>query len=325
MTDRRTRDAATAPPGGAPLGGALLGGSRLSEARLSEEFVAGGARLRVDVLGGPARDHVLDDMSFLNYRLAEVGIAPRVELPEPDIVWAHDGGKGIAYDGHRMTFTGDWPAGPIQKVIVTMLALRMESIGLHPFHASAVRYRGRTVLFLGGESNHGKSMGQIEACRRGAQLVSTETTVIDERGWAVLGSKQPFIKRRTEGTERADKSGGAGPEAGVQKFFGGLPDWAILAEPTNVDVVLVPAIDGNYEPSLAEMIPFERQFQTFHSVQNYFLLNELLAPGLPMPDVDTEARRLARAAFVERFTSRPYYFVRAANPQVLLDEVDRIL
>ena len=46
------------------------------------------------------------------------------------------------------------------------------------------------------------------------------------------------------------------------------------------------------------MIPFERQFQTLHSLQNYFLLNELLAPGLPMPIVDTEALRRARAAFV---------------------------
>ena len=44
-----------------------------------------------------------------------------------------------------------------------------------------------------------------------------------------------------------------------------------------------------------------------------------------MPIVDTEARRAARAAFVERFSERPYYFVRAATPQVLLDEVDRVL
>ena len=98
-----------------------------------------------------------------------------------------------------------------------MLALRMEAVGLHPFHASAVRYRGRTVMFLGGESNHGKSMGQIEACRRGALLVSTETTVIDEDGRAVMGSKSAFLKKRTEGTERADK---AAPERGVEKFFG---------------------------------------------------------------------------------------------------------
>lgn len=296
-----------------------------SRLQLSEEMSAGGARLRIDVLGGAPRDHVLEDMNFMNYRLADVRISPEVSVPEPDIVWDQDGEKDISYDGRRVTFSGAWPAGPIQKVIVTMLALRMEATGLHPFHASAVRYRDRTVLFLGGESNHGKSMGQIEACRRGALLVSTETTVIDEDGVAVLGSKQPFIKKRTEGTERADKSGGAGPEAGVEKFFGGLPSWSILADPTPVDVVVVPAIDGNYTPSLAEMIPFERQFQTFHSVQNYFLLNELLAPGYTMPIVDTEPLRRARADFVRRFTDRPYFFVRAATPQVLMDEVDRVL
>jgi hypothetical protein len=245
-----------------------------------------------------------------------------VTLAEPDIVWHPDTEKGIAYDGRTMTFTGPWPAGPIQKVIVTMLALRMEPLGLHPFHASAVRYRNRTVLFLGGESNHGKSMGQIEACRRGATLVSTETTVIDEDGVAVMGSKSPFLKKRTEGTERADK---AAPERGVEKFFDGMPTWEIHAEPTRVDVVVVPAIDGNFDPSCAEMIPFERQFQTFHSVQNYFLTNELLAPGFPMPVVDTDERRASRARFVERFADRPYYFVRAATPQVLLDEVDRVL
>jgi hypothetical protein len=207
-------------------------------------------------------------------------------------------------------------------VIVTMLALRMEAVGLHPFHASAVRYRDRTILFLGGESNHGKSMGQIEACRRGATLVSTETTVIDEDGVAVMGSKSPFLKKRTEGTERADK---AAPERGVEKFFDGMPTWEIHPEPTNVDVVVVPAIDGNFDPSCAPMIPFERQFQTFHSLQNYFLTNELLAPGFPMPVVDTDELRAARAAFVGRFAERPYWFVRAATPQVLLDEVDRVL
>jgi hypothetical protein len=290
--------------------------------QLSEEFVAGSARLRVDVLGGDPIEHVLDDMNFLNYRLADVRIAPTVTLGQPDISWDRDGERGIAYDGHRMTFTGPWPAGPIQKVIVTMLALRMEAAGLHPFHASAVRYRGRTVLFLGGESNHGKSMGQIEACRRGALLVSTETTVIDEDGRAVLGSRQPFLKRRTEGTERADK---AAPEAGVARFFGDMPSWDVFTEPSNVDVVVVPAIDGNFEPSLAEMIPFERQFQTLHSLQNYLLLNELLAPGFAMPLVDTDALRAARVAFVRRFAERPYYFVRAATPQVLLDEVDRVV
>ena len=288
----------------------------------SEEFSAGPARLRVDVMGSQPVEHLLDDMSFLNYRLAEVRVSDEVTLTQPDIVWNQDAEKGIAYDGRRMTFNGLWPAGPIQKVVVTMLALRMEAVGLHPFHASAVRYRDKTVLFLGGESNHGKSMGQIEACRRGALLVSTETTVIDEDGVAVVGSKSPFLRKRTEGTERADK---AAPERGVEKFFDAMPTWEIYADPTNVDVVIVPAIDGNFDASMVEMIPFERQFQTFHSVQNYFLANELLAPGHPMPVVDTDALRAARAVFVGRFAERPYFFVRAATPQVLLDEVDRVL
>ncbi len=290
--------------------------------RLSEEMSAGSARLRVDVLGGEPREHVLDDMNFLNYRLADVRLEPGVTLPAADIVWQADGAKNVSYDGRRMTFTGPWPAGPLQKVIVALLALRMEEKGLHPFHASATRYRGRTVMFLGGESNHGKSMGQIEACRRGGLLVSTETTVVDEDGCAVVGSKAPFIKKRTEGTERADK---AAPERGVEKFFGGMPTWEIFPEPSDVDVVIVPAIDGNFDATLAGMIQFERQFQALHSLQNYFLLNELLAPGFVMPIVDAEPLRRKRAAFLSRFCERPFYFVRAATPQALMDEVDRVL
>jgi hypothetical protein len=290
--------------------------------QLTEEMVAGPARIRVDVLGGAPREHVLDDLSFLTYRLADVHIATEVTRPEADIVWHQDGDLSVAYDGTRLTFTGQWPAGPIQKAIVTILALRLEAAGLHPFHASAVRYRDRTILFLSGESNHGKSMGQIEACRRGALLVSTETTVIDDAGTAVMGSKEPFLKRRTQGTERADK---AAPEAKVAKFFGEMPTWQIHDEPTTVDVVVLPTIDGNLAPSLVDLIPFEREFQTLHSLQNYLLLNELLAPGIPMPLVDTDDLRRARAAFVHRFCDRPYYFVRAASPQVLLDEVDRVI
>jgi hypothetical protein len=293
--------------------------------QLSEEFSAETAHLRVDVYGTESREHVLDDLNFLNYRLADVRISPKVTLDQPDIVWRQGGEKSISYDGHTMKLDGPWPAGPIQKVIVAMLALRMEAAGLHPFHASAVRYRGKTIVFLGGADNHGKSMGQIEACRRGGMLISTETTVIDETGRAVKGSKEPFIKKRTEGTERADKSDQAAPEAGVKLFFGELPKWDIYTEPSNVDIVIVPAIDGNFSPGLAEMIPFERQFQSLHSVQNYFLLNELLAADWPMPIVDTDSLRRARAKWLKTFCDRPFYFVRAANPRVLLDEVDQIL
>ena len=137
------------------------------------------------------------------------------------------------------------------------------------------------------------------------------------------GSKSVFLKRRTEGTERVDK---AAPEAGVAKFFGAMPEWDVFTgAPAGIDVVIVPAIDGNFATSVVEMGPFERQFQTLHSLQNYFLLNELLAPGFPIPIVDTHERRKRRAAFVASFCERPYYFVRAATPQLLMDEVDRVL
>lgn len=291
-------------------------------ARLSEEMSAGPARIRIDVKGSEVPEHTLENMDFLNYRLADVRLEPEVTLEEPDLIWERDGPMTVSWDGRAMRFGGDWAAGPLQKAIVTMLALRMEARGLHPFHSSAVRYQDKTVLFLGGESNHGKSMCQIEACRRGGQLISTETTVIDERGTAVMGSKTLFIRSRSAGTERADK---AAPDRGAEKFFGEMPTWDDYEGPSNVDVVIVPAIDGNFDPSSVEMIQFEKQFQTLHSLQNYFLLNELLAPGLPMPIVDAEELRSKRADFVERFCERPFFFIRAATPQVVLAETDRFL
>jgi len=296
----------------------------LSNPLLSEQMVCGPARIRIDVLGGEPRERVLEDMNFMNYRLADVEIADRVSLPRADIVWQVEGDKSVTYDSTEsvVTFAGPWEEGPIQKTIVALLALRLEAKGWHPFHASAVRYKGKTILFLGGESNHGKSMGQLEANRRGAQLVSTETTVIDDRGVAQMGSKDVYLKKRAKGTERADK---AAPNVGVAKFFGEMPTWDVYPQPSNVDVVIVPAIDGNFDPGVNEMIPFERQFQTLHSLQNYFLLNELLAPGLPMPLLDNEPLRHARAQFVERFSQRPYFFIRAANPQVLMDEVEKVI
>lgn len=292
-------------------------------ATLTEEMSAGSARIRVDVVGSEVPEHVLDNMDFLNYRLAAVQLEPDAMISEPDLIWDRDAAaKSVTWDGRTMRFNGDWAEGPIQKAIVTVLALRMEAEGLHPFHSSAVRYEDKTVLFLGGESNHGKSMCQIEACRRGGKLVSTETTVIDETGTVVMGSKTVFIKSRAKGTERADK---AAPNRGVEIFFGEMPTWEDYDQPSKVDVVIVPAIDGNFDPSSVEMGDFEKQFQTLHSLQNYFLTNELLAPGWPMPLTDTLELRKARAAYVDEFCDRPFFFIRAATPQVLMDEVDKVI
>lgn len=290
----------------------------------TEEMTAGPARIRIDVIGGEPREHVLEDMNFMNYRLADVHLSEGATLPRADILWRADGAKSVAYDHGEsvMTFTGPWEDGPIQKVIVAMLALRLEAKGWHPFHASAVRYRDKNILFLGGESNHGKSMGQLEANRRGGLLVSTETTVIDDGGVVRMGSQDVYLKKRAKGTERADK---AAPNVGVAKFFGEMPTWETHHDPAPVDIVILPAIDGNFDPSTVEMGPFERQFQTLHALQNYFLLNELLAPRWPMPLVDSEDLRRRRAEFVERFSDRPYFFIRAANPQVLMDEVEKVL
>jgi hypothetical protein len=292
-------------------------------AQLSEQMSAGPARIRVDVIGHEVPEHVLENMDFLNYRLADVRRDAEVTLGAPDLVWDRDATtKSVRYDGHMMRFEGDWAAGPLQKSLVALLTLRMEDHGLHPFHSSAVLYRDKAVLFLGGESNHGKSMSQIEACRRGGKLISTETTVINDSGIAVAGSKTVFLKSRAKGTERADK---ASPEAGAAKFFGEMPVMEEHLEPANIDIVIVPSIDGNYPPGTVEMIPFERQFQTLHSLLNYLHLTELLAPGWPMPLLDTDELRLRRAAFLESFCTRPYFLIRAATPQVLMDEADRVI
>lgn len=291
--------------------------------QLSQEMSVGPARIRVDVFGREPLDGALADRTFLDYRLASVDISSEVTKPSPDIVWDRDPRtKAICYADRVMRLEGEWYQGELQKVVVAVLALAMEAEGLHPFHSSAVRMGDKTVMFLGGESNHGKSMCQIDACRRGGSLVATETTVTDERGWAVMGSKSVFLKKRAKGTERADK---ASPERGVEIFFGDMPPIEEHEGISDVDLVIVPAIDGNFTTSVAEMIPFERQFQTFHSLQNYFLLNELLAPGLPMPLMDTTELRSARASFVERFATRPYYFIRAPRPQELVDEVEKVL
>ena len=45
-----------------------------------------------------------------------------------------------------------------------------------------------------------------------------------------------------------------------------------------------------------------------------------------MPLTDTEALRKARAEFTESFCApRSFYMIRAANPQALMDEVDKVI
>jgi hypothetical protein len=177
-------------------------------------------------------------------------------------------------------------------------------------------------MFLGGESNHGKTMSQIEGCRRGGLLVSTETTVTDERGWAMMGSKNVFLRKRAKGTERSDLPN---QDEGVAKFFDKTPEFVAFEEESDVDLVILPAIDGHFDTKVVEMIRFEREYQTYHSLMNYFGLNQLLAPGLAMPIIDSDELRSKRADFCHRFAGRPYYMIRAKNPQIVLDEVEKLM
>lgn len=291
--------------------------------QLSEEFSSCGARLRFDIHGAQPVQQVLHELTFLNYRLASVEVGAEITRPTPDIVWRQDAAeKVIRYDGSTLTLNGEWYQGELQKIIVSMLALRLEEVGLHPFHSSAIRYRERTILFITGEDNHGKTMSQIEGSRRGGLVVSTETTVIDERGWVVTGSKSVFLRMRAKGTERADKPN---QDQGVAKFFERTPEFVTYDEPCDVDMVILPDIDGHYESMVAELSPFEKEYQTFHSLMNYFGVSQLLASRLPMPIIDTDERRLKRADFCHRFASRRTYIIRASSPQLVMDQVEGLL
>jgi hypothetical protein len=291
----------------------------------SEEMVSGDGVVRIDVVGGEKRAHVLEEMTFLNYRLADVKLRSEITKQKPDIVWNVEvPQKAIRYDGAQLTLDGAWEQGELNKIVVSMLALEMEKVGLHPFHSSAVRYKNRTILFLGGESNHGKSMSQIEGCRRGGLLVSTETTVTDERGWAVMGSKNVYLRMRAKGTERADLPN---QDEGVAKFFSENPPYINYDEPTNIDLVIMPGIDGHFDTKVVQMNRFEREYQTFHSLMNYFGLNQLLSsPGIVMPIIDTDALRAKRGDFCSRFAAdRPYFMIRAKTPQILFDEIEKLM
>jgi hypothetical protein len=291
----------------------------------SEELKSGAAVLRIDVNGGGPRDHVLDEMTFLSYRLADVRLQSEISKDEPDMVWnVETEPKAIRYQEGQLVLDGPWAQGELNKVVVSMLAMEMEKVGLHPFHSSAVRYRDKTILFLGGESNHGKSMSQIEGCRRGGLVISTETTVTDEDGRVVMGSKNVYLRMRAKGTERSDIPN---QDEGVAKFFDENPEFVDYDDPSAVDLVVMPGIDGHFDTKVAEMIPFEREYQTFHSLMNYFGLNQLLSTaGIVMPIIDTDELRARRGAFCTRFAAgRPYFMIRAGTPQLLFDEVEKLM
>jgi hypothetical protein len=113
----------------------------------------------------------------------------------------------------------------------------------------------------------------------------------------------------------------------VQKLFGGeLPDLNVFyTQSTRIDHVILPDIDGHFDVVVTALSDYEKAYQTFHSLINYLGLHILLAPGLPTPILDSDELRARRAAFIEAFIQKPYHLIRASTPQILLDEVERLL
>ncbi len=296
-------------------------------ATFTEQISSNKAVLRFDVVGGPARDKIAEDMSFLNYRLGAVEVSHVVTKDRPDIIWYYDEAeKTIRYENGQLILTSFWEEGELNKIMVSMLANEMDKVGLHPFHSSSVIYKGHGILLVGGENNHGKSMTQLEGCRRRAEIFSTETTVMDhETGIALYGSKNVYVRKRAKGTERSDL---ADQDEGVKMFFGDEPEMPMCYEPKNMDLAIMPCIDGWFKTEVKPMGQFEASYQSYHSMMNFFGLNQLLCgkSGCVMPIVDTDERRQARGKFCARYAAgRPYFMIRAKTPQLVFDEIEKIM
>ena len=254
-------------------------------------------------------------------------VSHEITKEQPDIIWYYgEAVKSIRYENEQLILTSFWEEGELNKIMVTMLANQMDKEGLHPFHSSSVVYRGHGILLVGGENNHGKSMTQLEGCRRGASIFSTETTVMDhETGIALYGSKNIYVRKRAKGTERSDL---ADQDEGVRMFFGDEPEMPMCYEPTNMDLAIMPCIDGWFKTEVKPMGQFEAAYQSYHSMMNFFGLNQLLCGkhGLVMPIVDTDERRQDRGAFCAKYAAgRPYFMIRAKSPQLVFDEIDKLM
>lgn len=294
--------------------------------KFSAQLSSTKAAIRFDIIGGPERDKLVEDDTFLNYRLADVKVSADITKEKPDIIWYFDEEpKNIKYGNDQLILSGFWEEGELNKIMVTMLANEMDKRGLHPFHSSSVIYRGKMIFLIGGENNHGKSMSQLEACRRGAEVFSTETTVTDDSGLCLYGSKNTYIRKRAKGTERSDLPD---QDEGVAKFFDKEPEIKMNYDVHKVDLAIVPSIDGHFDTQVSSLGQFEAAYQCFHSLMNFFGLNQLLdgEHGLVMPVVDTDARRQERGKFCSEFVSQfPTYLMRAKTPQIIFDEIDKIL
>lgn len=293
--------------------------------KVSNELLKLGTSVRTDCYGG-GDGSPLADMTYLSYRLGTVTERKRIVKKNPDLVWQRNapGRKALLWKQKSLVLRGDWAQGELNRLTIPIFARELEKKNMHLFHSSATQYRGKSLLFMSGEGNHGKTMSLIEACTRGGEIIATECLIVDRKGRPLEGSEEVFLKSRSKGTERVDK-----PEAtgGVAKFFKALPEFKLAkVQPERIDAVILPSIDGNYDFTSSKMSQFEKAYQTFCSLSDFYQSNTLVTPTIPMPVVESVELRERRAAFANDFAGdKPYYFVKASTPQEVLDEVDRLI
>ncbi len=291
--------------------------------KLSEEIAIENARIRIDAFSDEEIRSAVGDPSFLTYRLGQVEISTEPTKVEPDVTWRMRGERSLSYENGKLVMGGSYSEGEVQRILISLLVKALEDIDLFTFHASACYYGGRCVVFMSGEDNHGKTMSLLEVSRRGGEVVAGESLICNREGQIVSGSKDVFLRSRPKGAERIDK-----PPAmqGVNKFFDALPTFKYHEGATNADLIVLPDIDGNFDTFVGEMESFEKEYQTFHCLGDFYILRSLISSRVPMPIVDDEEHRRKRAAFIADFArERPYYFLRGRSPRVIVDELDKIL
>jgi len=270
---------------------------------------------------------VIGEPVWLNYRFGDFRFFEDLKKVRPDLIWyADQGDKSISYDRAResLMLAGDWQAGEIQKIVLALLVKELGKNDLFLFHGSVARYRELNVMFMTGEENHGKTMCLIESARRGGKIISCEGSVLDRAGRILQGTSDVFLNVRLGGTERADKP----PAEGWKIFFDSLPEFKrIEGQIGDVDLVVLPSIDGHFDTVVAELGQFEKEYQTFSCLSlSYFLSHELVSCKIPPPIIEDWDLRVKRARFSNSFALRlPYFVIRAKSPQIVLDEVDNII
>lgn len=297
--------------------------------RYIEELGFENTRVRLDRLTkGLNDDKIISDPLWMDYRFGDVTFYDDIKKEKADLIWYadKDGRKTIDYNKNKevVILSGNWKLGEIQKIVLALLVRELGRNDKYLFHGSAVRYKGKNILFMKGRENSGATMTLLESLHRGGDMISGEGMIIDRAGDILAGTDSIFLERRLEGTERSDKV-----DTGWKLFFNELPDdYKVIKEDIgNVDLLVFPDIDGHYRTESSELGQFEKEYQTYECTgESYFLSHELLSVKIPPPNLEPWDDKLRRSRFCSYFTEeRPGYVIRAKNPQLIIDRVDQLI